>query len=66
MDAALGLAEDESREHQLAEAHEILRSADLPGLKSRDALLVANAWGRVVLNLAAPERSARPLPPSRC
>ncbi len=62
MDAALGLAEDESREHQLAEAHEILRSADLPGLKTRDALLVANAWGRVVLNLAAPDSFGAPAP----
>ncbi|HEY1905651.1 MAG TPA: serine/threonine-protein kinase [Myxococcaceae bacterium] len=62
MDAALGLAEDESREHQLAEAHESLRSADLPGLKSRDALLVANSWGRVVLNLAAPGAFGAPAP----
>ena len=62
MDAALGLVEDESREHQLAEAHEVLRSADLPGLKSRDALLVANAWGRVVLNLAAPQSFGAPAP----
>jgi predicted Ser/Thr protein kinase len=62
MDAALGLAEDESREHQLSEAHEILRSADLPGLKTRDALLVGNAWGRVVLNLAAPEDFGAPAP----
>ena len=62
MDAALGLAEDESREHQLSEAHEILRSADLPGLKTRDALLVGNAWGRVVLNLAAPEAFGAPAP----
>jgi hypothetical protein len=62
MDAALGLAEDESREHQLSEAHEILRSADLPGLKTRDALLIANAWGRVVLNLAAPEAFGAPAP----
>ena len=62
MDAALGLAEDESREHELAEAHESLRSADLPGLKTRDALLMANAWGRVVLNLAAPEAFGAPMP----
>jgi len=62
MDAALGLAEDASREHQLAEAHETLRSADLPGLKSRDALLVANAWGRVVLNLADPGGFGAPVP----
>src|SRR5262249_25627689 len=62
MDAALGLAEDESREHQLSEAHEILRSADLPGLKTRDALLVGNAWGRVVLNLAAPDAFGSPAP----
>jgi hypothetical protein len=62
MDAALGLAEDESREQQLSEAHEILRSADLPGLKTRDVLLVANAWGRVVLNLAAPESFGAPAP----
>ncbi len=62
MDAALGLAEDESREHQLGEAHEILRSADLPGLRTRDALLVANAWGRVVLNLAAPDSFGAPAP----
>jgi len=62
MDAALGLAEDASREHQLAEAHAILRSADLPGLKTRDALLVANAWGRVVLNHAEPDAFGAPVP----
>lgn len=62
IDAALGLAEDASREHQLAEAHETLRSADLPGLKSRDALLLVNAWGRVVLDLAAPASSGAPVP----
>ncbi len=62
MDAALGLAEDESRERQLAEAHETLRSADLPGLKRRDALLVANAWGRMILNLAEPEAFGAPAP----
>ena len=62
MDAALGLAEDESREHQLSEAHEILRSADLPGLKTRDALLVGNAWGRVVLNMASPDAFGAPAP----
>ena len=62
MDAALGLVEDARREHQLREAHEILRSADLPGLKTRDALLVANAWGRVILNLAAPEAFGAPAP----
>ena len=55
MDAALGLAADESREGQLAEAHEILRSADLPGLKGRDALLLANSWGRIILNQAEPD-----------
>lgn len=52
MDAALGLAEKASKEQQFAEAHEVMRSADLPGLKERDALLLVNAWGRVVLNLA--------------
>ncbi len=52
MDAALGLAENASKERQFAEAHEVMRSADLPGLKERDALLLVNAWGRVVLNLA--------------
>jgi predicted Ser/Thr protein kinase len=52
MDAALGLAENASKEEQFAEAHEVMRSADLPGLKERDALLLVNAWGRVVLNLA--------------
>jgi Protein kinase domain len=52
MDAALGLAENASKEQQFAEAHEVMRSADLPGLKERDALLLVNAWGRVVLNLA--------------
>jgi len=52
MDAALGLAENASLEHQLAEAHEVMRSADLPGLKSRDALLLVNAWGSVIFNLA--------------
>ena len=62
LDAALGLAEDASREHQLAEAHGTLNSADLPGLKSRDALLVANAWGRVVLDLAAPRSFGAPVP----
>jgi hypothetical protein len=51
MDAALGLAENSSRERQFAEAHEVMRSADLPGLKARDALLLVNAWGRVVFNL---------------
>ena len=51
MDAALGLAENVS-EHQIAEAHEVMRSADLPGLKSRDALLLVNSWGSVVFNLA--------------
>jgi predicted Ser/Thr protein kinase len=50
MDAALGLAEN--KEEQFAEAHEVMRSADLPGLKERDALLLVNAWGRIVLNLA--------------
>ncbi|MGZ6096760.1 MAG: serine/threonine-protein kinase [Myxococcaceae bacterium] len=62
LDAALGLAEDASREQQLAEAHRTLSSADLPGLRSRDALLVANAWGRVVLDLAAPEAFGAPVP----
>jgi predicted Ser/Thr protein kinase len=62
MDAALGLAEDESRDQQLGEAHKILRSADLPGLKSRDVLLLGNAWGRVVLNLAAPDAFGSPAP----
>ena len=52
MDAALGLAENASKEQQFAEAHEVMRSADLPGLKERDALLLVNAWGRVILNLA--------------
>jgi predicted Ser/Thr protein kinase len=52
MDAALGLAENASKEQQFAEAHEVMRSADLPGLKERDALLLVNSWGRVVLNLA--------------
>jgi len=54
MDAALGLADDESREGQLAASHESLRSADLPGLKGRDALLLANYRGRVILNQAEP------------
>lgn len=62
LDAALGLAEDASREQQLAEAHRTLSSADLPGLRSRDALLVANAWGRVVLDLAAPAAFGAPVP----
>ncbi|MGO9830474.1 MAG: protein kinase domain-containing protein [Myxococcaceae bacterium] len=52
MDAALGLAEKASKEEQFAEAHEVMRSADLPGLKERDVLLLVNAWGRVILNLA--------------
>jgi hypothetical protein len=54
MDAALGLAENASRENQFSDAHEVMRSADLPGLKARDALLLVNAWGRVVFNLAEP------------
>ncbi len=52
MDAALGLAENASKDEQFAEAHEVMRSADLPGLKERDVLLLVNAWGRVILNLA--------------
>ncbi len=52
MDAALGLAENASKERQFAEAHETMVSADLPGLKERDALLLVNSWGRVVFNLA--------------
>jgi hypothetical protein len=55
MDAALGLAENASREQQFAEAHEVMRSADLPGLKSRDVLLLVNAWGRIIFNLADSE-----------
>ena len=55
MDAALGLAADDSREGQLSESHETLRSADLPGLRGRDVLLLANSWGRIVLNQAEPE-----------
>ncbi len=55
MDAALGLAENASKEEQFVEAHEVMRSADLPGLKERDALLLVNSWGRVILNLADPE-----------
>jgi len=52
MDAALGLAENASKEEQFVEAHEVMRSADLPGLKERDALLLVNAWGRIIFNLA--------------
>jgi hypothetical protein len=52
MDAALGLAEKATKEQDFKEAHAVLSSADLPGLKERDALLLVNAWGRVVLNLA--------------
>jgi hypothetical protein len=52
MDAALGLAENASKEQEFSEAHEVMRSADLPGLKERDALLLVNAWGRVIFNLA--------------
>jgi hypothetical protein len=62
MDAALGLAENDAREHQLAEAHEVLRSADLPGLRERDALLLINAWGRVLLNQAEPKAFGSPAP----
>ena len=52
MDAALGLADNASKEKQFAEAHASMRSADLPGLKERDALLLVNSWGRVIFNLA--------------
>ncbi len=62
MDAALGLAESASKERQFAEAHEVMRSADLPGLKERDALLLVNAWGRVVLNLADVDAYGAPAP----
>jgi hypothetical protein len=62
MDAALGLAEKDAREHQLAEAHEVLRSADLPGLRDRDALLLINAWGRILLNQAEPKAFGSPAP----
>ena len=61
MDAALGLAEKAS-EHQIAEAHEVMRSADLPGLKSRDALLLVNSWGSVVFNLADAEANGAAAP----
>ncbi len=62
MDAALGLAEKASKEEQFAEAHEVMRSADLPGLKERDALLLVNAWGRVIFNLADPEAAGAAAP----
>jgi predicted Ser/Thr protein kinase len=62
MDAALGLAEKASKEKQFAEAHEVMRSADLPGLKERDALLLVNSWGRVVFNLADVEAYGAPAP----
>ena len=51
------------QEQQFAEAHEVMRSADLPGLKERDALLLANSWGRVVLNLADADAFGAPLLP---
>jgi Protein kinase domain/Putative zinc-finger len=63
MDAALGLADDESREGQLAASHEGLRSADLPGLKGRDALLIANDRGRIILNQAEPGSFGAAAPP---
>jgi predicted Ser/Thr protein kinase len=63
MDAALGLAENASREQQFTEAYEVMRSADLPGLKSRDALLLVNAWGRIIFNLADVQAYGAVAPP---
>jgi len=51
-DATLGLAA-ESREDELKFVHELITSADLPFLKSADALLLVDASSRVVFNRAA-------------
>jgi len=51
-DASLGLA-PESREDELKFVHELIRSADLPFLKSADALLLVDASSRVLFNRAA-------------
>lgn len=63
LDAALGLAPKDDSELELSDAHETLRSADLPGLKSEDALLVVNAWGRVLFNSGEPKRFGQAAPP---
>jgi predicted Ser/Thr protein kinase len=51
-DAILGLA-PESHEEELKFVHELITSADLPFLKSADALVLVDASGRVLFNRAA-------------
>jgi len=48
-DAIMGLSPDSAEQGQL-EAHEMIKSADLPRLKSEDALIIVDALGRVVYN----------------
>lgn len=50
-DAILGLSQ-EPEEEGLPSAHEVIKSADLPKLKSEDALIIVDAVGRVVYNQA--------------
>jgi hypothetical protein len=62
LDSALGLAPKSSDARQLSEAHEVLRSADLPGLESEAVLLLVNDWGTVIYDRATPERFGDPAP----
>jgi hypothetical protein len=62
LDSALGLAPKSSDARQLSEAHEVLRSADLPGLESEAVLLLVNAWGTVIYDRASPARFGDPAP----
>jgi predicted Ser/Thr protein kinase len=51
LDARLGLAEAPA-EQEIAYAHDVIRSADLPLLENEDVLLFVDAQGRVVYNRA--------------
>jgi hypothetical protein len=63
LDSALGLAPRSSDARQLSDAHELLRSADLPGLESEALLLLVNDWGTVIYDRASPSRFGAPAPP---
>jgi hypothetical protein len=66
MDAALGLAEDESREDQLAKAHKTLLSADLPGMRTGTRCWSPIPGAGWCSTSPPPTRSARRLRTSRC
>jgi serine/threonine protein kinase len=62
LDAALGLAPRGRGEAELDDAHEILRSADLPELKAEHLLLLVNSRGHVVFDLANEDRRGEVAP----